>query len=95
MTGPIARICWINQTLRSVASLDAAGCTLYVMLLKLLFVAIVLYYVVKTFRSLIRAISSDGEPSRLRNDRGPRSGRRESGSSEAYEDVEDAKYVDI
>ncbi|MEX0599451.1 MAG: hypothetical protein WD021_08665 [Rhodothermales bacterium] len=65
------------------------------MLLKLLFVAIVLYYVVKTFRSLIRAISSDGEPSKLRNDRDPRAGRRGAARSEAYDDVEDAKYVDI
>lgn len=67
------------------------------MLLKLLFLAIVLYYVVRTVRSLLRAISQDGAPSRLRDDRqAPAAWRREEPTvSERYDDVEDAKFVDI
>ncbi len=67
------------------------------MLLKLLFLAVVLFYVVKTFRTLVRVISQDGNPSRLNDDRGGPAGWARNGSKQRdhYDDVEDAKYVDI
>lgn len=67
------------------------------MLLKLLFIAIVLFYVVRTFRALLRAISQDGDPSRLSEDRKRPVGWEGNGSRhpDSYKGVEDAKYVDI
>ena len=56
------------------------------MVIKLLFLAIVLYYVVKTVKSLINAVKNDGgksEPLAVPRPSGPRA------------DVEDARYVDI
>jgi hypothetical protein len=67
------------------------------MLLKLLFLLFVLYLVAKTFRSLIRAISEDGAPSQLGNERRGPEVRRPgaSPSVDTHEDVEDARFVDI
>ena len=56
------------------------------MVIKLLFLAIVLYFVVKTVRSLINAVTNDGGKSE------PLAVPRPNGSRA---DVEDAKYVDI
>lgn len=66
------------------------------MLLKLLFLAIIIYYLTRTFRSLVRAMSGDGNASRLNNQQ-RQSGWQQSNGRDAgkYEDVEDAKYVDI
>lgn len=67
------------------------------MLLKILFLVIILYYVVKTSRALMRAISNDGSRSRLRNEGGGPGGWQRNGSSggSSHRDVEDAKYVDL
>ncbi len=67
------------------------------MLLKLLFLVIVLLFVLKTVRSLVRVISNDGSPSRLDPDGRKPAGWQRNGPDQTSrdEDVEDAKYVDI
>ncbi|MEX0746683.1 MAG: hypothetical protein WD275_01705 [Rhodothermales bacterium] len=56
------------------------------MVIKLIFLAVVLYFVVKTVKSLINAVRLDGsERDRLSDPPGVRS----------RSEVEDAKYVDI
>lgn len=69
------------------------------MLLKVLFLLIILYFVLRTVRSLVRAISADGA-GRVRselNQQPPHNGWRgpASGNQGAEEDVEDAKWVDL
>ena len=70
------------------------------MLLKLLFLLIILYFVLQTVKSLIRAVRSDGgRPPRAEMNREPErphvSRRPENGHRRAVENVEDAKWVDL
>ena len=70
------------------------------MLLKVLFLLIILYFVLRTVSSMIRAIRHDGgrsprrdlhrEAERPHVSRSPENGRRH-----AVENVEDAKWVDL
>ena len=61
------------------------------MLIKLLFLAIILYFVVKTARSLIHAVRGDGRSQELEDDV-----RRPDKSAVKHRDnVEDARYVDL
>lgn len=68
------------------------------MLIKALLIAIILYFVLKRARSLIRAVTRNGVPGRLDTDRSddrPR-WKGSNGSGRRMErDVEDAKFVDI
>jgi hypothetical protein len=57
------------------------------MVIKLIFLAIVLYFVVKTAKSLIKAVRNNG------NERAPMEAKVPARS--LREDVEDAKFVDI
>lgn len=70
------------------------------MLLKFLFLLIILYFVLRTVSSLIRAVRSDGgRPVRSDLHRQPErptvSRRPENGQSRRVENVEDAKWVDL
>lgn len=70
------------------------------MLLKALFLLIILYYVVRATRSLLRAVRRDAAPTareRLARDREPAHERNGSSAAQRLRDtdVEDAKWVDL
>ena len=60
------------------------------MLIKLLFLAFILYFVVKTERSLINAVRGDGRQAELEDSEGATRPPTRVG-----ENVEDARYVDL